>query len=226
MSQAFTLSNVEALSQKADPIPVTVLVPVWNEAGHLSRCLEALNQFKEVFVIDSQSTDATVEIAAKHGAKVAQFHYQGGWPKKRQWALDSLPIGSPWVLLLDADEIVTPELANEIRCVIKADSHDGHWLCLNLTFLGGQLRHGDVSFWKLSLFRKRCGRFECRLRDQDDSMADFEVHEHVVCTAVAVNSKTHCYTKTWTRCHATFASTISIPIGNRESCLARKQLAS
>ena len=180
MSQSFTLSNVEALGKEADPIPVTVLVPVRNEAGHLSRCLEALNQFDEVFVIDSQSTDATVEIASKHGARVAQFYYQGGWPKKRQWALDSLPIASPWVLLLDADEIVTPELANEIRCVIKADSHDGYWLRLNLTFLGGELRHGDASFWKLSLFRKGFGRFECRLRDQDDSMSDIEVHEHVV----------------------------------------------
>src|SRR5262249_24051203 len=164
----------------SDLIPVTVLVPVRNEACHLSRCLQALSYFSEVFVIDSHSTDETAEIAMRHGAKLVQFDYRGGWPKKRQWALDSLPINYDWVLLLDADEIVTPELAKEIRGAIKGKWYEGYWLRLNLKFLGGELRHGDASFWKLSLFRKGCGRFECRLPDQDDSMADIEVHEHVM----------------------------------------------
>ena len=69
----------------------------------------------EIYVVDSQSTDETVEIARAFDAKVVQFHYGGGWPKKRQWALDSLSFENEWVLLLDADEILTPELADEIN---------------------------------------------------------------------------------------------------------------
>jgi hypothetical protein len=57
---------------------------------------------------------------------------------------------------------------------------DGYFIRLQLFFLGSILRHCDASFWKLSLFRKGGGRFECRLKDQDASMADIEIHEHVV----------------------------------------------
>jgi len=84
-------------------IPVSVIVPTRNEARNLPRCLASLSGFGEVYVIDSQSEDATVEIARSHNAKVVQFFYQGGWPKKRQWALDNLPLAYDWVLLVDAD---------------------------------------------------------------------------------------------------------------------------
>jgi len=73
-------------------LPISVIIPVRNEARNLPRCLDALNNVGEVYVIDSQSTDETVEIARSHGAKVVQFHYQGGWPKKRQWAMNTLPL--------------------------------------------------------------------------------------------------------------------------------------
>src|ERR1700738_3890106 len=82
-------------------IGVTVVIPTRNEARHLARCLEAIRRFSEVYVVDSQSTDSTVEVARTFGAKVVQFHYHGGWPKKRQWALDSLSFDNEWVLLLD-----------------------------------------------------------------------------------------------------------------------------
>jgi glycosyltransferase involved in cell wall biosynthesis len=95
-------------------LPVTVIVPVRNEARNLPRCLESLRDVGEVFVIDSQSTDETCAIAESFGAKVVQFHYQGGWPKKRQWAMDTFPIAYDWILLLDADEVVTPELRSRI----------------------------------------------------------------------------------------------------------------
>jgi hypothetical protein len=82
--------------------------------------------------------------------------------------------------LLDADEVLTPELAAEIRQAITNPSVVGYRICLQQHFLGKVLRHGDASLWKLSLFRKGRGRFECRLKDQDASMADMEIHEHVV----------------------------------------------
>lgn len=166
--------------QSQSRLPVSVLIAARNEAKNLPRCLEALRDVAEVYVIDSQSTDETVEIAHRYGAEVVQFHYQGGWPKKRQWAMDTLPLAHDWILLLDADEVLTPELVAEIREAIKDQSMNGYRICLQMYFLGRRLRHCDANFWKLSLFRRGKGRFECRFKDQDASMADMEVHEHVV----------------------------------------------
>jgi glycosyltransferase involved in cell wall biosynthesis len=164
----------------SDSIGVTVIIPTRNEARHLARCLTAIRRFSEIYVVDSQSTDSTVEVARAFGAKIVQFHYRGGWPKKRQWALDSLPIENEWVLLLDADEILTSDLAEEIQAATRDVNFAGYWVFLRINFLGKELRFGGNGFWKLSLFRRDKGHFECRLKDQDHSMSDIEVHEHIV----------------------------------------------
>jgi glycosyltransferase involved in cell wall biosynthesis len=177
------LADTQAVTSRSanpDAIAVSVVIPTRNEARHLARCLEAIRGFSEVYVVDSASTDATVEIARAFGAEVVQFHYHGGWPKKRQWALDSLPFENDWILLLDADEVLTPELAEEMREAIRDPDFIGYQVFLRLYFLGRELRFGRNGFWKLSLFRRGKGQFECRLRDQDPSMSDIEVHEHVV----------------------------------------------
>ena len=177
-----TKSEIQTLSAgKASPLlPISVIIPVRNEAHNLPRCLASLKSVGEVYVIDSQSSDDTSAIADAYGAKVVQFRYAGGWPKKRQWAMDSLPLTYDWILLLDADEVVTSELAAEIQRAIEDPHTDGYYIALQIYFLGRRLRHSAASFWKLSLFRKGLGRFECRLQDQDASMADMEVHEHIV----------------------------------------------
>ncbi len=160
-------------------LPVSVIIAARNESANLPRCLEALRDVSEVCVVDSQSTDETVEIARAYGAQVVQFHYHGGWPKKRQWAMDNLAFGHEWILLLDADEILTPQLKSEIRWAIANSDCDGYYIRLEMHFLGRQLRHCGANFQKLTLFRRGKGHFECRLQEQDDSMADMEVHEHV-----------------------------------------------
>jgi glycosyltransferase involved in cell wall biosynthesis len=176
------LEEARAIQVAAPPVslPVSVIVPARNEASNLPRCLESLREVGEIYVIDSQSSDGTAEIARSFGAKVLQFHYAGGWPKKRQWAMDTLPLAYDWVFLIDADEALTPELAAEIRRAIQDPRFDGYYIALQMFFLGRVLRHGGAGFYKLSLFRRGTGRFECRLKDQDASMADMEVHEHVV----------------------------------------------
>jgi glycosyltransferase involved in cell wall biosynthesis len=161
-------------------IPVSVIVPVRNEAKNLPRCLESLRNFGEIYVIDSQSEDATVEIARSYDATVVQFFYKGGWPKKRQWALENLTFLYDWVLLIDADEAMTPSLAEEISRVVNAGEADGYYIKLQMFFLNRRLRFCGANFWKMSLFRRAKGGYECRLKDQDMSMADMEVHEHVV----------------------------------------------
>ena len=176
----------QELDERAKAVlPVTVIIAARNEAHNLPRCLESLRGVGQVFVIDSQSTDETVEIARSFGAQIVQFHYQGGWPKKRQWAMDSLPLSYEWVFLVDADEALTPELGEEIRKAIENPVYDGYCVGLRMFFLGRELRHCGANFYKLSLFRRGKGRFECRLKDQDASMADMEVHEHVILDANA-----------------------------------------
>lgn len=168
-------------NERSSPLlPVTAIVAARNEARNLPRCLESLRDLGEVYVIDSQSTDATVQIAESYGAHVVQFHYQGGWPKKRQWAMESLPLANDWIFLIDADEALTPELAQEMLEAIRNPRCDGYYIALRMFFLGRELRHCGASFEKLSLFRRGKGRYECRLRGQDASMADMEVHEHVI----------------------------------------------
>ena len=171
-----------ALKAERGPVtlPVSVIIPVRNEAHNLRRCLESLGGAGETFVIDSQSSDGTAEIARSFGAEVVQFQYSGGWPKKRQWALDTLPLRYEWVLLLDADEALPPELVSEIARAIQNPEIDGYYIGLEMIFLGRRLRHSGAMFHKLSLFRHAKGRFECRAQDQDTSMCDMEVHEHVI----------------------------------------------
>lgn len=175
-----TLAAGQTVSSRPEVLPISVIVPVRNEARNLPRCLQSLKSVAEVYVIDSQSTDETVAVARSYGANVVQFRYAGGWPKKRQWALDTLPLACDWILLLDADEVLTPELCEEIKNAIQDPKFAGYYIALEIYFLSRQLRHCGASFWKLSLFRKGLGRYECRLQNQDSSMADMEVHEHVV----------------------------------------------
>ncbi len=146
-----TEREVSRSARTAPPLPVSVIIPARNEAHNLPRCLEALKGAGEVYLIDSGSTDDTVRIAESYEANVVQFHYSGGWPKKRQWAMDTLPLAYDWILLLDADEILTPELRDEIGGAIQDHRFNGYYIALEMYFLGRPLRHSGASFWKLSL---------------------------------------------------------------------------
>ena len=162
-------------------IPISIVIAVKNEEKNLGRCLNALKEWAdEVVVVDSQSTDRTAEIAESFGAEVIQFYYKSGWPKKRQWALESYNFKNDWILLLDADEILLDPIKQEIAEAIQTYKYDGYWLKFQIYFLGKQLKYGDTELWKLFLFRKNKGRYEKRLESQDASMSDIEIHEHVV----------------------------------------------
>lgn len=98
-------------------IPVSVVVTVRNEESRIRACLEALRAFGETVVVDSESADATAAIAARCGARVVPFQWNGRYPKKRQWCLDNLTLKHDWVFFVDADEIVTPELETELAAL-------------------------------------------------------------------------------------------------------------
>jgi glycosyltransferase involved in cell wall biosynthesis len=161
-------------------VPVSVIVPVRNEAQNLRRCLPALSWADEVFVVDSQSQDDTPDVAVEHGATVVQFHFNGSYPKKKNWALDNLPLRNEWVLIVDADEVVLPELAAEIGRRIAGDEADGFYLNSRYYFLGRRIRHcGYSECWNLRLFKHRLGRYEKMPDETGGRCGDNEAHEHV-----------------------------------------------
>jgi glycosyltransferase involved in cell wall biosynthesis len=162
------------------PVPLSVIVPVRNEAENLRRCLPALAWADEVFVVDSGSTDATPEVAGEHGASFVQFHFNGTYPKKKNWALENLPFRNEWVLIVDADEVVLPELAEEIARRIGEDEADGYYLNSRYYFLGRRIRHcGYSECWNLRLFKHRLGRYERMLDGTGGRCGDNEAHEQV-----------------------------------------------
>jgi glycosyltransferase involved in cell wall biosynthesis len=162
-------------------VPVSVLIPAKNEAANLPRCLASVGWADEVWLVDSQSTDGSIGIAEAAGAKVVQFHYNGGWPKKKNWALENLPFRHEWVFILDADEVLPPAAADEIRAIAADAGHalNGYWINRRFMFMGEWLRHAYYPNWNLRFFRHRLGRYE-RIVDGDTGSGDNEVHEHVV----------------------------------------------
>src|SRR5437899_3402334 len=101
-------------------LPITALIATRNEEANIRSCLSSLNCASQIIVVDSKSEDRTVAIAKEMGAEVVSFVFRGGYPKKRQWALDTLKAAFPWILLLDADERVPEALWVEIENAIKS----------------------------------------------------------------------------------------------------------
>jgi glycosyltransferase involved in cell wall biosynthesis len=162
----------------AEPIPVSVLVPTRNEERNIVQCLDSLEPFSEVFVIDSSSADRTAELARGKGAHVVDFQWNGSYPRKKQWALENLELSHPWVLLVDADERVGYGLAAEIAQVVARPRHHGYFATLDYVFLGHLLRHGH-RVHKLVLFDRTVAKFP-EHSDLDIATAgDNEVHVHV-----------------------------------------------
>lgn len=162
-----------------DKLPITVLIAAKNEESNLAKCLAALESFERVVLIDSHSEDRTPDVAAQYGVEVVHFDYAGGYPKKRQWALDQLEVKSPWTLLLDADEVVTQDLIDELRCELEGSQKDAYLVTKGFHFMGRRFRHGGFSHAAVLLFRTGKARFE-HLFDEDQSALDMEVHERLI----------------------------------------------
>src|ERR1035438_7493301 len=94
---------------------VSVLVPALNEARNIQDCVASVAWSDDIVVVDSGSLDGTVELAESKGARVVQFRWNKQFPKKKNWALENVAWKNDWVLILDADERITPGLALEIQ---------------------------------------------------------------------------------------------------------------
>jgi glycosyltransferase involved in cell wall biosynthesis len=158
---------------------LSVVIPTLNEEENLPDALRSVGWADEIIVVDSYSTDRTVHIAKDAGAEVVQFDYSGYGPKKKNWALEHLSFGNDWVLLLDADERVTPALRREIDACLSYGQADGYCIDREFVFMGRSLRCFRPN-WIVRLFKHRLGRFEDLGLTDLPATGDNEIHEHVV----------------------------------------------
>jgi glycosyltransferase involved in cell wall biosynthesis len=148
---------------------LAVIILAYNEAPHIERAIRSAQRAAaEVIVVDSFSTDRTVDLARSLGAKALQ-HAFVTQAQQFQWALDSLPIDAEWVMRLDADEILTPELAEEIRRRLPELPPDvtGVNLKRRHIFLGRWIKHGGrYPLTLLRIWRRGAARVEQRWMDE------------------------------------------------------------
>lgn len=148
---------------------VSVIILTHNEASRLPDCLRSLRGLEaELFVVDSGSTDATRRIAREAGCRVFDHPFEN-YASQRNWALRQLPIDTKWVLCLDADERLTPELVDEINGILRdaRQTHQGYLLRKRTYFMGRWIKHGgQYPSYHLRLFLHGHGRCEDRLYDQ------------------------------------------------------------
>jgi len=148
---------------------VSVIVLAYNEEANLPDCLTSLKHLDcEVLVVDSGSTDGTPEIARQAGAAVFEHPFET-YGAQRNWAQNHLPLAADWVLHLDSDERLTPELVAEINGILLnlPPEVDGFLFRKRTFFMGRWIRHGGhYPSFHLRLFRKDRGGCEERLYDQ------------------------------------------------------------
>jgi glycosyltransferase involved in cell wall biosynthesis len=121
---------------------IAAIVLTLNEEKRVAECLDSLTWCDEVWVLDSCSTDRTLEICREHSVNIKEHKFEG-FSAQRQWALDNLPLSSQWVFFVDADERVPPALANEIRASVGKLSFDGYYISRLQYFWGKVSRYGD-----------------------------------------------------------------------------------
>ena len=151
------------------PDGVAVVILTFNEEANLAHALESVTGWAdETFVLDSMSTDATLEIARRYGACVREHKFEN-YAAQRNYALDQLPIQSEWILFLDADEWLPETAKAEISRVIGGKPiENGFYMPYRLMWMGKWIRRGYYPSWILRLFR--AGKARCDDRAINEHM--------------------------------------------------------
>lgn len=160
----------ENMTQHSIPIPqVSAIILTFNEERHIVRCIRNIGRIaREIFVVDSFSSDRTCELAEAEGAHVVQHPYINQ-AQQFQWALENLPCSGEWVMRMDADEYLTDGLIAEIRRKLPDMPQDvtGCYLPRDVIFLGKNMRHGRIAPPKiLRLWRRGMAYMEQRWMDE------------------------------------------------------------
>ena len=142
------------------PGPVSVLVLTYNEEDNLPRCLDSVAWADDVLVVDSFSTDRTVEIARARGARVLQRAFDT-FAGQRNFGIDQGELRHDWVLHLDADEVVPDALRDELLDVVRTGGKPAYRVASRMMFQGKWLRHaGMYPAYQVRFGRRDCLRFK------------------------------------------------------------------
>lgn len=153
---------------------LSVILITKNAARYLDECLRSVAWAGQIVVVDSGSTDATLEIASKHGAEIVKTEDWPGFGPQKNRALDRAT--GEWVLSIDADEVVTPELATAIRAAISNPDQDAWEISRLSSFCGQWIHHsGWQPDWIVRLFRRGRARF-----------SDHLVHESILVPSASI----------------------------------------
>lgn len=193
---------------------VAAIVLTLNESLHLQRCIKSLRGVVDnILVADSFSSDETVDIAEDHGARVLQHPFVNQ-AQQFNWALTQLDPDTDWVLRIDADEYLTPQLAEKIReGLSRIDNEiDGVFVDRRMTFQGRLIRHGGVfPVQVLRLFRYGRGECENRWMDEHIKVAGRTMRFRGELIDDNLNSLTW-----WTDKHNSYASREAVDLLNLE----------
>ncbi|MCK4859033.1 MAG: glycosyltransferase family 2 protein [Candidatus Omnitrophica bacterium] len=150
-------------------LPLSVIILTYNEEKNIEECLKSVYDWvDEIFIVDSGSTDKTLEIAKSYTDKIYQHPFKD-YGKQRNWAQDNLPINKEWIFHLDADERVSSELSEELKGIFSraVDGTDGFLVSRKTVFMGRWIKYGGhYPAYHLRIFRKDFGRCEDRIYDQ------------------------------------------------------------
>lgn len=147
---------------------ITIIVLTFNSHKTIAATLCAAKQVSDdIYVVDSFSTDDTLDIVRKFDCKILQHAFQD-YGSQRNWAIDNIPTAGGWQLHLDSDEELTSELIAEIQTInLETVPFDGYMVCRQIAFMGRRLNWGGVALtWHYRLFRSGFGRCENRRYDQ------------------------------------------------------------
>lgn len=150
-------------------LDISVIILTYNEEMHIRRCIENVKPIaKDIYLVDSYSTDKTIEIAKESGAKIYQNKWENNHAKQFNWGLKNLPIKTKWILRLDADEYITNELIKELKEKMGNldNSVNGIIFKRRHIFLGRWVKRGTYPIKLLRLFRYSKAFCEQRLMDE------------------------------------------------------------
>lgn len=156
-------------------LDLTVIILTRNERLHIERCLKSARLFADrIILIDCHSTDGTQELARNLGAEVIEHDWPGNQAAQFNWAMDNIPVESEWIMRLDADEYLTPELIEEVRQKLPLVSRAVNGIVFKRRhiFLDKWMKGGIYPVKLLRTFRNGHGRYEQRMMDEHIVLSD------------------------------------------------------
>ncbi len=150
--------------------PISAVILTYNEEKNIENCLKSISGFlREIFIVDSFSTDKTLEIARHYTDKIFQHEFEN-YGKQRNWALNNLPITTEWILNLNSDQRITEDLKKELTGIFSKNEHldfNGFLIARKTMFMGRWIKHGGhYPVYDVVLFKKGHGICEESRYDQ------------------------------------------------------------